>query len=105
MSSATQEEISQAIRAKTKGRPATGRPSFQGRIVPTEVQNAIRTFWKKSYEALKGSVKEFFQNKCFCFQQFTIYVNIPREVTKNVTPEFSTPVTLVFSWTYRPTSG
>jgi hypothetical protein len=52
----------------TKGRPATGRPFFQGRIVPTEVQKTIRTFWKKSYGRLKGSVKEFFQNKCLSFQ-------------------------------------
>ncbi len=42
---------------------------FQGRIVPTEVQKTIRTFWKKSYGRLKGSVKEFFQNKHLCFQQ------------------------------------
>jgi hypothetical protein len=41
---------------------------FQGRIVPTEVQKTIRTFWKKSYGRLKGSVKEFFQNKCLSFQ-------------------------------------
>jgi hypothetical protein len=41
---------------------------FQGRIVPTEVQKTIRTFWKKSYGRLKGSVKEFFENKCLCFQ-------------------------------------
>jgi hypothetical protein len=41
---------------------------FQGRIVPTEVQKTIRTFWKKSYGRLKGSVKEFFDNKRLCFQ-------------------------------------
>ena len=28
----------------------------------------IRTFWQKSYVSLKASVKEFFQNKCLCFQ-------------------------------------
>ena len=28
----------------------------------------IRTFWEKSYGPLKVSVKEFFQNKCLCFQ-------------------------------------
>jgi len=52
-----------------KGRPATGRPfSFQGRIVPTEFEKDHQNFLAKSYWAVKGSVKEFFQNKCFCFQ-------------------------------------
>jgi hypothetical protein len=41
---------------------------FQGRIVPTEVQKDHQNFLAKSYWGVKGSVKEFFQNKCLCFQ-------------------------------------
>jgi hypothetical protein len=48
--------------AKREGRPATGRPSFQGRIVPTEIPT-VKTFLAKSYEPKKGGVKEFFVNK------------------------------------------
>ena len=45
---------------KRKGRPATlDGLFFQGRIVPTEVHKTIRTFWQKSYEGPKASVKEF----------------------------------------------
>jgi hypothetical protein len=50
--------------------------SFQGRIVPTVVQKAIRTFWQKSYEGPKASVKEFLYNKRLCFQRFNLLVNI-----------------------------
>jgi len=56
--------------------------SFQGRIVPTVVQKAIRTFWQKSYEGPKGSVKEFFYNKHLCFQRFNLSVNILRQNDK-----------------------
>jgi hypothetical protein len=41
---------------------------FQGRIVPTEFKKDHQNFLAKSYWAAKGSVKEFFQNKCICFQ-------------------------------------
>jgi hypothetical protein len=41
---------------------------FQGRIVPTEAQKDHQNFLAKSYWGVKGSVKEFFQNKCLCFQ-------------------------------------
>jgi len=41
---------------------------FQGRIVPTELKKDHQNFLAKSYWASKGSVKEFFDNKCFCFQ-------------------------------------
>jgi hypothetical protein len=43
---------------------------FQGRIVQTDLQKTIRTFWQKSYWPLNGSVKEFFGIKCLCFQHF-----------------------------------
>ncbi|HEU5413287.1 MAG TPA: hypothetical protein VFW31_05995, partial [Candidatus Angelobacter sp.] len=55
------------------------------RIVPTEVQKTIRTFWKKSYGRLKGSVKEFFQNKCLSFQSLNQNVNSPAKMTLFVT--------------------
>jgi hypothetical protein len=41
---------------------------FQGRIVPTEFRKDHQNFLAKSYWAAKGSVKEFLENKCFCFQ-------------------------------------
>jgi hypothetical protein len=41
---------------------------FQGRIVPTEFKKSHQNFLAKSYWALKGSVKEFLENKCLCFQ-------------------------------------
>lgn len=31
-------------------------------------EKTIRTFWQKSYWAMKVSVKEFIQNKFLCFQ-------------------------------------
>jgi hypothetical protein len=41
---------------------------FQGRIVPTEFRKDHQNFLAKSYWAAKGSVKEFFDNKCLWFQ-------------------------------------
>jgi hypothetical protein len=41
---------------------------FQGRIVPTEFKKDHQNFLAKSYWAAKGSVKEFLENKCICFQ-------------------------------------
>jgi hypothetical protein len=81
---------------KAKGRPATGRPFFQGRIVPTEVQKTIRTFWKKSYGRLKGSVKEFFQNKCLSFQQLNEKVNTKLKMTLFVTLTLSVSLSPLF---------
>jgi hypothetical protein len=55
--------------AKRKGRPATGQPLLQGRIVPTEAKkNPSKLFWTKSYEPKKQGVKEFFVNKSLWFQ-------------------------------------
>jgi hypothetical protein len=38
--------------------------SFQGRIVPTEAKDSVKTFWTKSYEPKKQGVKQFLGNKC-----------------------------------------
>jgi hypothetical protein len=57
---------------------------FQGRIVPTEVQKTIRTFWQKSYEGPKASVKEFLQNKHLCFQRLIKFDNIGIKMAKFV---------------------
>jgi hypothetical protein len=54
---------------RRKGRPATGRPLLSRENSSNGVsKKTIRTFLAKSYWAAKGSVKEFFQNKCLCFQ-------------------------------------
>jgi hypothetical protein len=45
---------------KTKKPPG----SFQGRIVPTEAKDPVKTFWTKSYEPKKQGVKQFLGNKC-----------------------------------------
>jgi hypothetical protein len=58
---------------------------FQGRIVPTEFKKSHQNFLAKSYWALKGSVKEFLENKCLCFQQFSNLINTISQMTKNVT--------------------
>jgi hypothetical protein len=44
-----------------KGRPATGRPFVQGRIVPTEVQETIRTFLEKILWAAESYCQEVFK--------------------------------------------
>jgi hypothetical protein len=51
--------------SKTK-RPPGNRAafSFQGRIVPTEAKDPVKTFWTKSYEPKKQGVKQFLGNKC-----------------------------------------
>jgi hypothetical protein len=41
---------------------------FQGRIVPTEFEKDHQNFLAKSYWPAKGSVKEFLENRCLCFQ-------------------------------------
>jgi hypothetical protein len=41
---------------------------FQGRIVPTEFEKDHQNFLAKSYWPVKGSVKEFFENRYLCFQ-------------------------------------
>jgi hypothetical protein len=72
---------------------------FQGRIVPTEVQKDHQNFLAKSYWGVKGSVKEFFQNKCLCFQLLNEFINMPFQVTKNVTLGPWEFVKLLFSGT------
>jgi hypothetical protein len=55
---------------KRKGHPATGRPSLQGRIVPTEARPS-----KLSGQILgfrKVGVKRFLGLKLFCFQQLAM---------------------------------
>jgi hypothetical protein len=52
-----------------KGRPATWTASsFSRENSSNGGSKAIRTFWQKSYEGPKASVKEFLENKHFCFQ-------------------------------------
>jgi hypothetical protein len=67
-----QEKNSQAVWSEaTKTKKAARQLDgllFQGRIVPTEFRKDHQNFLAKSYWPAKGSVKEFFQNKCFCFQ-------------------------------------
>jgi hypothetical protein len=41
---------------------------FQGRIVPTEAKDPVKTFWSKSYEPKKQGVKQFLANKHLLFQ-------------------------------------
>jgi hypothetical protein len=67
---------------KRKGRPQPDSLFFQGRIVLTVARKSIRTFWQKSYEGLKGSVKEFLDNKHICFQQLKLQVNKPSQNDK-----------------------
>src|SRR5689334_16301182 len=50
-------------------RPPGNRAAFLSRENSSNGgSKTIRTFWKKSYGRPKVSVKEFFQNKCICFQ-------------------------------------
>jgi hypothetical protein len=50
-------------------RPPGNRAAFLSRENSSNGgSKTIRTFWKKSYGPLKRSVKEFFENKCLCFQ-------------------------------------
>src|SRR5579859_5759989 len=73
---------------------------FQGRIVPTEFRKDHQNFLAKSYWAAKGSVKEFFDNKCLSFQQLNNVINMDLQMTKNVIPPVLLPVTGPFSGTY-----
>ena len=58
---------------------------FQGRIVLTEFSKDHQNFLAKSYWAVKGSVKEFLENKHLCFQSFNNLINTALQMTKNVT--------------------
>jgi hypothetical protein len=49
---------------------------FQGRIVPTEFEKDHQNFLAKSYGPVKGSVKEFFENRYLCFQQLNNLINM-----------------------------
>jgi hypothetical protein len=50
---------------------------FQGRIVPTEFEKDHQNFLAKSYWPVKGSVKEFLENRYLCFQQLNNLINMP----------------------------
>jgi hypothetical protein len=63
-----QESVSPKIRRPPGNRAAF---SFQGRIVPTEAKDPVKTFWSKSYEPKKQGVKQFLTNKHLLFQQLT----------------------------------
>src|SRR5580700_7358233 len=56
-----QESVTPKIRRPPGNRAAF---SFQGRIVPTEAKDPVKTFWSKSYEPKKQGVKQFLVNKC-----------------------------------------
>src|SRR5579864_4151175 len=75
---------------------------FQGRIVPTEFEKDHQNFLAKSYWAVKGSVKGFFENRYLCFQRLNNLINMPLRMTKNVTREPLFAVSSSFSATYRP---
>jgi hypothetical protein len=45
---------------------------------------------------VKGSVKEFFENRYLCFQQLSNLINMPFSMTKNVTSELSFAVSSSF---------
>jgi hypothetical protein len=67
----TQSELSSGLRSDQNDEKAVRQQDgllFQGRIVPTEFRKDHQNFLAKSYWAAKGSVKEFFENKCLCFQ-------------------------------------
>jgi hypothetical protein len=72
---------------------------FQGRIVPTEFEKDHQNFLAKSYWPVKGSVKGFLENKCFCFQWFSNLINMHFQMTKNVISRVSIPVNNSFSAT------
>jgi hypothetical protein len=59
---------SAATKTNEKAARQQGGLLFQGRIVPTDFEKDHQNFLAKSYWAAKGSVKGFFDNKCFCFQ-------------------------------------
>jgi hypothetical protein len=65
---------------------------FQGRIVPTEFEKDHQNFLAKSYWPAKGSVKGFLENRYLYFQQLNNLINMPFQMTKNVTPRPSTVV-------------
>jgi hypothetical protein len=71
------------VRMQTK-RPPGNRAafSFQGRIVPTEAKNSVKTFWTKSYGPKKEGVKQFLVNKCLYFQLVTDSINMWEEWLK-----------------------
>ena len=87
--------------AKTK-RPPGNRAtfSFQGRIVPTEAKNSVKTFWTKSYGPKKESVKQFLVNKCLCFQLLESCSNIPKFhlIVRQKVPD--SRLSQVFRWIY-----
>ncbi|HEV7674310.1 MAG TPA: hypothetical protein VGQ12_07250 [Candidatus Angelobacter sp.] len=72
---------------------------FQGRIVPTEFEKDHQNFLAKSYWPVKGSVKGFLENKCFCFQWFSNLINMHFQMAKNVISRVSIPVNNSFSAT------
>jgi hypothetical protein len=55
-------------RENRKGHPATRMAFLSRENSSNGGSKTIRTFWQKSYGGSKGSVKEFLQNKHFCFQ-------------------------------------
>jgi hypothetical protein len=70
-----------AILGKTKGRPAIWTAFLSRENSPNGGSKSHQNFLAKSYWPLKGSVKEFLQNKCLCFQWFNQLVNIFFKVT------------------------
>ena len=52
---------------KRKGRPATGRPSLQGRIVPTEALDSVKTFCRNLMSRKTGVSSDFSEINVFIF--------------------------------------
>src|SRR5579863_763474 len=57
------------LRRKRKGHPATGRPSLQGRIVPTEAIDSVKTFCRNLMSLKTGVSSDFWEINAFIFNK------------------------------------
>jgi len=88
---------------KRKGRPATGRPSLQGRIVPTEARPS-----KLSAQILGSPsppVKQFFGLKLLCFQSLSIFLPSLRKLPEIHRNRLRDPANASVSTTYSRKDG
>ena len=67
ISSATRGLRFNEIWRKRKGHPATGRPFLQGRIVPTEAIDSVKTFCRNLMSLKTGVSSDFWEINAFIF--------------------------------------
>src|SRR5581483_1599275 len=81
---------------KRKGHPATGRPSLQGRIVPTEAIDSVKTFCRNLMSPKTRVSSDFWEINAFIFNnlQKVLTASVPAQNQRKIAAKSRNPIFL-----------